>query len=574
MIRRVAIDLFVALAVADFASAFVPTALVPKARHIHRCAGVGAFEYDANVGKGKLVVSFVPDPQPTPKPTPTPPPPEVFKGVHLPKNEVVPKRCDNEQVKTDVENFVKAALPVFTPLEGKPKSDGLQVVRKLLIDTTLKGSVGPDNNDYKFFGNDEHSKTLTYLLKTNPFFASALTDTEHGFELKSFDPEDPDNKDEPSLYRKILGTLSGPGHRVNFQFDGNMDITGFHVYDDFTGKRVLEDEHMQEDRASSVIFNVFFYSQCVHATIHVFHYLMTSAFQVASKDFDAMEKWATTYASNMVQKYQQVGTLLIVDPPPVPPAIAMIPEYTGDFIDGTYAILTGPMGFGSSQEVRPFMKDMLDMWGQSAAADGWLDCMMNIPAEKMESAGILTEFKRHYELVKPFAAEAANALREIDEDKYTIADLRLKGYLKSCGSFKSDIDGLQNWIELMGVTGVVHGGTLSMTRVFGNSDVLRWRNVNAKSWDMGDVNLMLGGLGTLIGMEEGRHVMSSTTEAPYAPTLQAVLDKYDTQASKMKKDYETAIMTDRDVFDNYGWILSDFCSDGFDGKQLTSTTYI
>jgi hypothetical protein len=61
--------------------------------------------------------------------------------------------------------------------------------------------------------------------------------------------------------------------------------------------------------------------------------------------------------------------------------------------------------------------------------------------------------------------------------------------------------------------------------VVGLSDVLRWRNVNAKFWDMDYVNLMLGGLGTLIGMEEGHHVMSSTAEAPYAPKLQVVLDK-------------------------------------------------
>jgi hypothetical protein len=72
---------------------------------------------------------------------------------------------------------------------------------------------------------------------------------------------------------------------------------------------------------------------------------------------------------------------------------------------------------------------------------------------------------------------------------------------------------------------------------------------------MGDVNFMLGGLCTLTGMEEGHHFMSSTAEAPYALKLEVVLDEFDTKTSAMKKDYETATMKDRDVFDNYGRIL-------------------
>ena len=75
-------------------------------------------------------------------------------------------------------------------------------------------------------------------------------------------------------------------------------------------------------------------------------------------------------------------------------------------------------------------------------------------------------------------------------------------------------------------------------------------------------------------MEDGRRVMSSTTNADYAPKLQAVLDEYDETSSALKEAYKAKIMDERDVFNNYGWILSDFCPDGFDGKQLTMTTYI
>jgi hypothetical protein len=60
----------------------------------------------------------------------------------------------------------------------------------------------------------------------------------------------------------------------------------------------------------------------------------------------------------------------------------------------------------------------------------------------------------------------------------------------------------------------------------------------------------------------------------YDHRLQSVLDVYDAKASTLKEAYRTEIMKDPDVFNNYGWILSDFCPDGFDGKQLTTATYI
>jgi len=41
----------------------------------------------------------------------------------------------------------------------------------------------------------------------------------------------------------------------------------------------------------------------------------------------------------------------------------------------------------------------------------------------------------------------------------------------------------------------------------------------------------------------------------------------------LKTEYEIEIQKDPD-FNDYGWILSTFCTDGFDGKQLTSATYI
>ena len=131
-----------------------------------------------------------------------------------------------------------------------------------------------------------------------------MTKTHSGFELRSFDRKYPDAKDEKaSLFRNLLSNLDGPGHRVNISFDSDMEITSYRVYDVVTGSRIFQfggEKYKKIDYwASSAIYNTFFYAEAVHATIHVFHYLSTSAFQYVSKDYEEMHQWAKFYANKI-----------------------------------------------------------------------------------------------------------------------------------------------------------------------------------------------------------------------------------------------------------------------------------
>ena len=129
----------------------------------------------------------------------------------------------------------------------------------------------------------------------------------------------------------------------------------------------------------------------------------------------------------------------------------------------------------------------------------------------------------------------------------------------------------------MGVTGIVHGSTISYSRYFADPEFLRWRDIQRAAWTEPDVNLFLKVLATVCGMDEHRHVMSSSTDTEgvnYDEKLQEVLNTYEAKANEYKESYKNEIMENTTEFNNYGWILSDFCPDGFDGKQLTVTTYI
>ena len=129
----------------------------------------------------------------------------------------------------------------------------------------------------------------------------------------------------------------------------------------------------------------------------------------------------------------------------------------------------------------------------------------------------------------------------------------------------------------MGATGITHGSTLSYSRLGSDPDWLRWRDIQSSTWGVADVGLMVKLLATICGMDKGRHALFSTTDVvgvPYEATLQAVLTEYNEKTQKLKEDYKLKIMENEEEFLNYGWILSDFCPDGFDGKQLTVASYI
>jgi hypothetical protein len=240
-----------------------------------------------------------------------------------------------------------------------------------------------------------------------------------------------------------------------------------------------------------------------------------------------------------------------------------------------FCCISGDNGFGAaSGPTIHILTDLINQWGRSSTASGWIDVMMpTISRADMEEAGILTEFNKQADLIAPFAKDAADAFRNINPVKTTIAELSLKDYLTRCGTFTSTIDSLESWIELMSVTGNVHGSTLGFTRLIAMPDIMRWRNIRDPNWNAPDCDMILGVSATAVGMEDGRHSMTSTIEAPYSKELQDVLDKYDKLATDMKEEYEVEIQKNPD-FNEYGWILSAFCTDNFDGKQMTSATYI
>lgn len=199
--------------------------------------------------------------------------------------------------------------------------------------------------------------------------------------------------------------------------------------------------------------------------------------------------------------------------------------------------------------------------------------MKGISNDKIGKDGIfLNEFMKHFELIAPFAKKASGALKEIDPCKHAAAEKELASYLRRCGKFTSTLSTLDQWLEVMAVTGVMHGGTLSYTRVMAMPEVLRWRNFASPFYNFPDAFLLFSAVGTIVGMEDERHVMTDS-EGPYNDKLYKVLKDFNDKTMDLKKTYQDEIQKS-DQFEDFGWILTDYCLDNFDGKQMTIATYI
>ena len=422
---------------------------------------------------------------------------------------------------------------------------------------------------YKSFGaNGNYAAQLVALLKNNPFFAAALTATEDGgFELKTHDPDN----DNPSLYLEAVRTLTRPGDRVNFQFaaqDGELQITGFEVYDQ-DGERIESPPRDMDYYATAVLYDTFFFAEAVHSTIHVFHWLMTNALSAASEELPALEDLAEFYEKNVDVKYEEVGLILLA----------------GE--DKPTAAITGPLGFSSSQEIRDILKSrVLDAWGQAEDIDEFFAAAFGAPRAALESAGLLYEFFKHADLAGSFAESAAEALQKgtkstpqrLQEQHFKQAQKRLAQYVIGCGEWKGTVKTIDTWIQLMGVTGIFHGSTLSFSRLAAKAAIMRWRNITSDVWEEHDIKLTTTALGTITGMVKGRHFMAAKQRFCIfcdvsRGELQKVLADYDKSTSRLKKEYTKRIQQ-RDDFKTLGYIYSDWAVDGFDGKQLTVATWV
>ena len=215
------------------------------------------------------------------EPTPAAP---AYPGLELPYNAGATNENSQPEVQALVAKFLGALVGRFAPpavwptilAGGKLKSDlsSLDPVQKLLKDMVPGLNDMPET--YKTFGGDDYAAQLCVILETNPFYAASLTPRAGGgFELINYDPVG-----EGATYStRVMRTIGRNGPRVNVKFsvkpEGGLAIDGFDIY--VKGVKVEQSADHDAYWASVVLYDLFFVAQTLHASIHIFHYVLPLA---------------------------------------------------------------------------------------------------------------------------------------------------------------------------------------------------------------------------------------------------------------------------------------------------------
>lgn len=127
----------------------------------------------------------------------------------------------------------------------------------------------------------------------------------------------------------------------------------------------------------------------------------------------------------------------------------------------------------------------------------------------------------------------------------------------------------REWIECQGMLGILHGNTLSISRLVlstynrPNGD---WESTTFdKSWTSA-VNVV----GTMLGLEEDHAILQS---APVRGTeFHSIYEEYQRESNEVQNAFWDNLEDDDKIM--YGWIQSVWGPNMLDGTQLTVTTYV
>jgi len=459
---------------------------------------------------------------------------------------------------------------------------------------------------YLFFGNDNWQKILSLFVKENPtmsWFLTAGKDADGSFlELKAYDENDFE-KPLHTYYNDFVRMLSESTdfHFVNVRFDTNMTITKITYYDETARKSVTPPKEQWDYWATAALYNVYTISGAAnHAVIHIFHYILVTGIHHSTKHDESLRTWAEPYMQNVPDRYLDVG-IALAQPTLGPffnflsylPLRKMTESSVLSILSGHDKVITGNEALGP--RFTEYAKEhIFKLWGTCQTAEEFInkflfrDLIRTGGKDLIEEAGILKEFLKITDHIGPYAKEMTRAMKKDNEGAYMTATAHLFNYLRQSSDTGITIRNIDGLIQLLSVTAIVHGSTLSATRLSLRPEVMRWKNHADDKWNSHDRLTIAVLHATNSGVVDGRHVFMHKQPKQtgllsgfnkwnidkIGLNLYKVMKKYGEIVEKQKKENKIALLSDPEHLRNYGWILTDWCPDGFDGKQMTVASYI
>jgi len=478
-----------------------------------------------------------------------------------------------------------------------------------MVSSILK--FNPEDPDpvpgYLYFGNHNFQKILSLFVKENPnaaFFLTAGEDADGRFlELKAYDEND-FNKTLHTYYSDLVQLLSESAqfHFINVRFDKNMDITNITYYDETARKSVAPPKEQWDMWAAGALYNLFYIGgAAAHAVTHVFHYILATGIYHSTQHDESLRTWAAPFMENVPDRYLDVGLALFDSS--YGPFFFFFRQYIplSMIFRNSFAQVFTPQGRISTgaQSLGPrftkYAKEhIFKVWGKCHTVDEYIerflfrDLIKTGGKDLANEAGILKQFFKITKHIVPYAKEMTDAMKKDNEDAYITANAYFFNYLRQSSDTGITIKNIESFIQLFSFTAIMHGSTLSMARLALVPEVMRWKDRANDKWSVHDRLAISVIHATDAGVMDGRHVFMHKPPPEVAwlsafnkwdidkigKNLYQVMKKYGEMVEQDKEKNKAELMSDPEYLRNYGWILTDWCPDGFDGKQMTVASYI
>jgi len=217
-------------------------------------------------------------------------------------------------------------------------------------------------------------------------------------------------------------------------------------------------------------------------------------------------------------------------------------------------------------------------WGQLKSADDYVYKFLfkNIPKNVLDQAGICVEYRNQAKLISGFAKDLDSAFNYVSGANYAKANRVFQELTSETGeNGVTGVTSLRQFIELMSASGLLHGSTLSMTRLSLTSPMVALLSPENPKFSSADKKYIRLLALTIVGALDGYSVFTSTV--PYKkvpPEVLQVLKIYDDRSTALKGEAFEKIVKDKEYFKKFGFIQTDHGPEGIDGKQYTIATYI
>jgi len=318
-----------------------------------------------------------------------------------------------------------------------------------------------------------------------------------------------------------------------------------------------------KDKANMVLHVLVYQSELIHATIHLFHYLMTTCMARATQKFPAMYEWARAYNENIVLKYGEIVLLLFS-------------QYFGALCQSTQLLFNGWMG-GPYPTVVALAAALNREWSSYKSAEDFTHKFLfpKLTAKELDDANICVAWRKQVDLVKHYSKDLMAAFVEVNSSDFSTINMNFAGITSTTGpNGIGGVTSVRQFVELMSVTGFLHACTLSFTRVLCTSPMIALMKPEASHFSFQDVITASVATATLIGSVEGHTVFSWGIPYKSVPNkVIQVFQKYSFISAQHKQEYYDSIK-DRPDFKYFGFIFTDHGPDEIDGKQYTLCTYI